>query len=161
MSATSGGTEVMQRRGLTLVEVVVVLAIMGILATILLPVLRRPQSWSQTPMPPLHFKNAELQTVMMKLHRELYQKRKMDFLKSTRWQTPSLKHRKVTFETTQELPLKQVLSIVEKQGHVVFQGFGSCGTCGWPMGDLRVLSTPNSKRAKPSNVRQVAPLMSR
>ena len=133
----------MKRRGFTIIEAVVILVILGILAAILYPVMRpRPLTWSKTPMPPLSFKNAELQTVVTKLHQELYKKRKMSFLKDTKWEKQNLKGRRITFETRQGLTLKQVFAVIEKKAGIVFQGGGSCGTCGLPMGSLTIIDTP-------------------
>ncbi len=133
----------MKRCGLNLVEVVVILATLGATGAIVYPALRpRPLLWSQTVMPPLHFQNTELQDVVFKLHRELYGRRKMDFLELTKWSAESLKHRKVTLETKPGLTLKQVLSLVEKKADVVFESGGSCGNCGLPTGNFAVVEAP-------------------
>lgn len=136
----------MKRRGFSVVEAVAVVAIIGILAAILYPVLRRrPLLWSRTVMAPQHFRNAELQQVVLQLHRELFEKRKMSFLNGTRWENPGLRHRRITFDTTQEMTLKEVLALVEKKGGIAFQGAGSCGTCGYAVGALTVVAAAGKK----------------
>lgn len=137
----------MKRKGMTLIEIVVIIVIVGVLSAILYPVLRpRFARFYTAIVPPQHFKSAELQTVVAQLDKALQVsraeqgKKPVPYLKVS-WQTESLKSRLVSFDTQQPLPLKEVLARLEKTAHIKIDYGGWCGTCGGPMGKGTISDT--------------------
>jgi|GEM_PF-4210675 len=151
----------MKRRKIPVLECIVILVIIGILTAILFPVFQRRAWFDAAIIPPQHFENVELQTVMVRLDQALQTsrarqgKKPVDWLKAT-WQTKQLKHRLVSFDTQQALPLKKVLFQIEHAAHVKLDFGGWCGTCGSPMGRVRIKDDPPGENPKPqaSNFQQ-------
>ncbi len=137
----------MRRRGLTRIEVIVIIAIVGIEAAILYPALHtRPARFYTAIVPPQHFKNVELHVVVTRLDQALQASRAQQGKKPVHylqgyWQRETLKHRLVSLDTQQPLPLKDVLSQLEQTAHIRLDYGGWCGTCGSPMGRVRIMDT--------------------
>lgn len=115
----------MTRKGITLIEIIVVLAIIGILAAILFPAFTRSSSpFYNAHIPPQQFKQVPLESVMAHLNRGLEVSRRkaskssVPYLKKIEWQNEALKRRRVTLSTKTRMPLKEVLEELEKVAQV-------------------------------------------
>jgi prepilin-type N-terminal cleavage/methylation domain-containing protein len=132
----------MPRKGFTWVEAIVVVAIIGILGTILYPKFQpRPARYYKVRIAPQHFDKTELVTVMarlddaLKASRARQGKKTVPRLKEARWASEALKHRLVSLDTPEQ-SLKEVLDQVAKVAHIRLDFGGWCGTCGSPEGRL-------------------------
>jgi hypothetical protein len=68
-------------------------------------------------------------------------KKSINYLSQAVWPNESLKHRVVSLDTAEELPLKDVLAQLENNAQIRFDYGGWCGTCGESMGRIRILDT--------------------
>lgn len=126
----------MRRRGITLIEIVVILVITGILAAILFPVFRRPARFYAAIIPAQQFNRVPLQSVMSKLDQTLQAsraqqgKRPVKYLKRIVWENEPLKTRLVTLNTQSAMSLKEVFAQLEQTAKIKISFGPGCGTCG-------------------------------
>lgn len=139
----------MRRTGITLIEGIIVVAMLAVLAAVLWPVVTRPTPFTRLPISPLNFRNAELQTVVAKLDQEL-RKHNRQTLSRVRWEKEELRHRRVTLNTQEELPLGAIFPLLEQTARIKIVTGGLCGTCGGPLGLIVVRDLNRAHAREPA-----------
>lgn len=90
-------------------------AIVCILAVILWPSRNRPTSFRDTRMPPLHYQNMELISILSDLYRVIQKQRgeRIDY-------HMGMQRRRVWLNTSQDLTLREAFERIEQSAHVKF-----------------------------------------
>ncbi len=147
----------MRRRGITLIEIIVVLVIIGVLAAILLPAFRRPARFHAAIIPAQQFNQVPLQSVVAKLDQALQVsraqqgKRPVKYLKKIVWEKEGLKYRRVTLNTQTAMSLKEVLAQLEQVAKIKISFGPGCGTCGSFHGPTTIKDTAAKVTNKRAN----------
>ena len=136
----------MRKLGITLVEILVIVSIVGILSAVLYPTVRPRVRFTRTQIPPVSFQNIELEGVVNQLTKAIQNNSSytVKFSKRCRWNPERLKHRRITLQTQQTLTLKEVLHLVEQAGEVNFDN-SNRDSCIGAVGSFVITDTRKSQ----------------
>jgi len=108
------------------------------LAALTLPTVQpRPIMYTKVSIPPLSFDQTELEHVFGELNARMQDKGRRT-LSRVLWRNDELKHRRVTLQTSKELPLGHVLRVLQDNAGIQIDDSGRCRTCGGPISVLEI-----------------------